>query len=70
MRASQVFWYLEADDAPPIVDVRHHYTHIDAISREQRARLNRLRREYRKAGDAYREVEQSDLVQLPDTGAR
>jgi len=68
MRASQIFSYLEADEAPSVMDAKHYYTHIDAVSREQRARLNRLRRESRKQGEAYREYEQGDLVQLSDAG--
>jgi len=68
MRASQVFWYLEADEAPTVTEAEHHYSHIDAVYRGNRARLNKMRKEYRKQTDVYKEIEQGDLVTLPNTG--
>jgi hypothetical protein len=65
MRASQICWYLQKDDAPTVQECLHHYTHIDAVSQYGRAELNKLRRSIRRQSDAYRETEQGD-VQLPD----
>ena len=68
MRASQVFWYLEADEAPTVAEAEHHYSHIDAVYHGNRARLNKMRREYRKQANVYREIEQGEMVTLSDTG--
>lgn len=63
-RASQVYWYLQADEAPTVNECLHHYTAIDAVSAERRSQLNRIRAERKRRMDAYREYEQGDLLQL------
>lgn len=47
-RLSQIFWYLQAEEAPTVDVCEHCYTSIDAVSSHNRAGLNRMRREYRK----------------------
>ena len=66
MRASQIFEFVSANEMPGLEDSRHHYTHFDAVSGQARTRLRKLRREYKKRANVYREEEQ--MVTLPDTG--
>lgn len=68
MRATQIFEFIRADNMPNLEESQHYYTHMDAISGQARAKLRKLRREYRKSANVYREAEQGDLVQLPNAG--
>lgn len=42
-RLSQLFWYLNAETHPTLLEKKHHYSHLEITEH-----LKKLRREYRR----------------------
>ena len=46
-RLSQAFWALQADVMPTVNEAKHHFSHLDLVSKHKRAEMKKLRREFK-----------------------